>query len=91
MIRQISKQKAKPVSHKNFAYKSVQDVVVTGNHTVTQHHYNKRVALISFCTNGEMNEPGYENSMFTDDKNYGISIRAWVCIQNATTGYKLAP
>ena len=38
MIRQISKQKAKPVSHKNSAHESEQDVVVTGNHTVTQHH-----------------------------------------------------
>ena len=91
MIRQISKQKVKPVSHKNSAYESEQDVVVTGNHTVTQHHYNKRVAFISFCINGEMNEPGFENSMLTDNKNYGISIRAWVCIQNATTGYKRAP
>ena len=38
-----------------------------------------------------MNEPVFENSMFTDDKSYEISIRAWVCIQNATTGYKRAP
>ena len=42
---------------------------------------------------GEMNvnEPIFENSMFTDDKSYEISIRAWVCIQNATTGCELAP
>ena len=64
---------------------------MTGNHTVTQHNENKRVALISFCRNGERNEPVFENSMFTDDKSYEISIRAWVCIQNVTTGYKRAP
>ena len=33
-----------------------------------------------------MNEPVFENSMFTDDKSCEISIRAWVCIQDATTG-----
>ena len=38
-----------------------------------------------------MNEPVFENSMFTDDKSYEISIRAWVCIQNGTTCYKRAP
>ena len=62
-----------------------------GNHTVTQPYENKRVALISFRRNGEMNEPVFENSVFTDDKSYEISIRAWVCIQNVTTGYKRAP
>ena len=31
-----------------------------------------------------MNEPVFENSMFTDDKSYEISIRAWVCIPDAT-------
>ena len=81
MIRQILKQKANPVSHKKFAYESEQDVVVTGNHTVTQHHQNKRVALSSFCINGEMNEPVFENSMFTDDKSYQVSIRAWVAFR----------
>ena len=38
-----------------------------------------------------MNEPVFENSMFTDDKSYEISIRMWVRIQNATTGRKQAP
>ena len=38
-----------------------------------------------------MNKPVFENSMFTDDKSYEISIRMWVCIQNMTTGYKQAP
>ena len=38
-----------------------------------------------------MNEPVFENSMFTDDKSYEISIRAWVRIQNATTGHEQAP
>ena len=74
-----------------FAYESEQYVVVTGNHTVTQHHLNKRVELISFWINGKMSEPVFENSMFTDDKSYEMSIRTWVCIQNATTCYKRAP
>ena len=91
MMRQISQQKANPVPHNKFAYELEQDVVVTGNHTVTQHHLNKRVALIWFCINGEMNQPVFENSMFTDDKSYEINIRVWVCIQNATTCYKRAP
>ena len=38
-----------------------------------------------------MNKPVFENSMFTDDESYEISIRAWVCVQNGTTGYKRAP
>ena len=38
-----------------------------------------------------MKEPFFEKSMFTDDKSYEISIRAWVCIPDATTGYKRAP
>ena len=38
-----------------------------------------------------MNEPVFENSMFTDDKSYEISICAWVFIQNMKTGYKQAP
>ena len=91
MIRQITKQKANPVSQKKFAYESEQDVVVTGNHTVIQHHQNKRVAIISFCIDGEMNEPVFENSMFTGDKIYEMSIRAWVYIQNATTCNKRTP
>ena len=37
-----------------------------------------------------MNEPVFENSMFTDEKSYEMSIRAGVSIQNATTGYKRA-
>ena len=37
-----------------------------------------------------MDAPVFENSMFTDDKSYEISIRAWVCIEKATTGYKRA-
>ena len=41
--------------------------------------------------NNEMNEPVFENSMFTNDKSSEISMRAWVGIQNATTGYKRAP
>ena len=28
----------------------------------------KRVEFISFCLNGEINEPVFENSMFTDEK-----------------------
>ena len=66
---------------KNSAHKSEQDVIVTGYHTV----------LISFYINSKMNEPGFENSMLTDDKSYEINIHAWVCIQNTTTGYKRAP
>ena len=27
-----------------------------------------------------MNEPVFENSMFTNDKHYEISIHVWVCI-----------
>ena len=73
MILQISKQKVNPVSLKKFAYESEQDVFVTSNHTVTQHHWNKRVALISFCINGDMNEPVSEHNIFTDDKSYEIS------------------
>ena len=38
-----------------------------------------------------MNEPGFENSMFTDEKSYEINIHAWVCIQNTITGYKRVP
>ena len=38
-----------------------------------------------------MNEPVFKNSMFSDDKSYKISIHSWVCIQNATTGYKRGP
>ena len=38
-----------------------------------------------------MNELVFENSMFTDDESYEISIRMWVRIQNATTGHKRAP
>ena len=38
-----------------------------------------------------MNKPVFEKSMFTDDESYEISIRAWVCVQNGTTGYKRAP
>ena len=38
-----------------------------------------------------MNEPVFKNSMFSDDKSYEISIHSWVCIQNATTGYKRGP
>ena len=38
-----------------------------------------------------MNKPAFENSMFTDDESYEINIRAWVCVQNGTTGYKRAP
>ena len=38
-----------------------------------------------------MSEPVFENSMFTEDKSYEMSIRAWVCIQKATTGHKQAP
>ena len=38
MTRQISQQKAHPVPHKKFAYESEEDVVVKGNHIVTQHH-----------------------------------------------------
>ena len=37
-----------------------------------------------------MNEPVFENSMFTDDESYEMSIRARVSNQNATTGYKQA-
>ena len=37
--------------------------------------------------NNEMNEPVFENSMFTNDKSSEISIRAWVGIQNATTAW----
>lgn len=32
-----------------------------------------------------------KNSMFTDDKSYEMSIQAWVCTQNTTTGYKQVP
>ena len=63
---------------------------MTGNHTETQHHWNKQVKL-SFFINGQMNKPVFENSMFTNDKSYEIIIRMWVCIQNMTTGYKQAP
>ena len=38
MIWQITKKKVNLVSHKKFAHDSQQDVFVTGNHTVTQHH-----------------------------------------------------
>ena len=38
-----------------------------------------------------MKEPVFENSMFTDDKSYEISICAWVCIPDTTTGYKGVP
>ena len=38
-----------------------------------------------------MNEPVFENSMFIDDKSYEISIFVWVCIPDATTGYKGVP
>ena len=38
-----------------------------------------------------MNEPVFENSMFTDDKSYEISICPWVCIPDMTTGYKGVP
>ena len=38
-----------------------------------------------------MNKPVFENSMFTYDESYEISIRAWVCVQNGTTGYKRMP
>ena len=66
-------------------------LVCTANYTVTQHHLNKWVELISFWINDEMNEPVFENSMFTDDKSSEMSIRTWVCIQNATTSYKWTP
>ena len=47
--------------------------VVTGNHTVTQHHWwNKQVELIGYCINGKMNEPVLENSMFNHDKSYEL-------------------
>ena len=38
-----------------------------------------------------MNEPVFEESMFTNVKSYEMSIRAWVRIQNANTCYKRAP
>ena len=38
-----------------------------------------------------MKEPVFEKCMCTDVKSYKMSIRAWVCIQNATTSYKRAP
>ena len=38
-----------------------------------------------------MNEPVFENSMYTDDKSYEISIRAWTCIPDAITSNKRAP
>ena len=38
-----------------------------------------------------MNEPVFEDSMFTDDQSYQISFRTWVCIQNATTGFNREP
>ena len=38
-----------------------------------------------------MNKLVFENSMFTDDKSYVISICMWVCIQNATTDCKQVP
>ena len=90
MISQISKQETNQVSHKNL-HRSEQDVAVTSNHNVTQHHSNKWEELISFCINGKMNEPVFENSMFTDDKSYEISIYTWVFIQNIKTGYKQLP
>ena len=42
MIWQILKQEANPVSNGKFAYESEQNVVATGNLTVTQHHKNKQ-------------------------------------------------
>ena len=78
MIWQILKQEANPVSNEKFAYESEQNVVATGNLIVTQHHKNKQVKLISVYINVDMNEPVFKNSMFTDDKSYKISIRAWV-------------
>ena len=78
MIWQILKQEANPVSNEKFAYESEQNVVATCNLTVTQHHKNKQVKLISVYINVDMNEPVFKNSIFIDDKSYNISIRAWV-------------
>ena len=45
----------------------------------------------NLVTIGQMNKLVFENSMFTDDKSYVISICMWVCIQNATTDCKQVP